>query len=64
MRYEEHADRILAFDDTDTCRSAAWGPAADGTGEWFLRIGQGKAVRVVNRDEALAEMRRQFGEKP
>lgn len=37
-----------------TVVGSAWGPAADGTGEWFASRWPDNAVRVESRDAAIA----------
>lgn len=35
----------------------AWGPAADGSGEWFVRRADSDAFRVADKDSALTFLR-------
>jgi len=36
--------------------AVAWGPAGDGSREWFLRYGDTNAIRVVDRRAAIDHM--------
>lgn len=46
------------------CIASAWGPAADGTGDWFVSPFAGAVYRVAGKTAALAELDRLAGITP
>lgn len=44
---------IYASKDRETPVGVAWGPAADGSGNWFARRSQDEAIRLDDREAAL-----------
>lgn len=55
-RLVEVGDQISA-DVAGIVTGVAWGPAADGTGEWFVRSAEGDTVRVADQEAARSALR-------
>lgn len=51
--FNDHGDSIIATTG-GVYEGTAWGPAADGTGEWFVTSPQIEAFRVSDKAAALA----------
>lgn len=58
----DHGDSVFVSLPAGAVQGSTWGPAADGSGEWFVRVaGDDDARRVADKAAGVAEIMRSLG---
>lgn len=64
LTIEQTENVIYARDENRAVLGTGWGPAADASGEWFVRWGhEGDAERVASKEEAVKWLELRGGDR-